>query len=171
MVLVPFCSLLDPARAYSLVSAIETLLLEGFATPEYANSHSLKLIDQDFCRHYESLGSAKAGFCKSRFRASSSTGDYAPSDMQRPRFGRGEGYEAFDYCTQDRLHLSHSACRSIPPLILFAELLTPAVVSVNNRSCYISYFAAFCPSRGSTWPCSNGQLKLGSSGTRTLSRL
>lgn len=62
MVLVPFCSLLDPARAYSLVSAIGTLLLEGFATPEYANSHSPKLIDQDFCRHYESLGSAKAGF-------------------------------------------------------------------------------------------------------------
>lgn len=112
-----------------------------------------------FCQHYESLDSAKAGF-----------GLDLQQELMRPATchartsGVARDIEVFDYCTRDRLHLSHSARRSMPPLILFAELLTPAVVSVNNRSCYISYFAAFCPSRGSTWPCSNGQLKLGSFG-------
>lgn len=58
MALVASYLLPDSSPVSGLVSATQNSLLEGFATPECANSYFPKLLVQDFCQQYESLVSA-----------------------------------------------------------------------------------------------------------------
>lgn len=108
---------INSACVSCLVSATQNSILEGFATLKCANSHFSKLLVQNFRRHYESLVFVMRN--KSPGLESLCARLYAMPEVQARRWT----WELSNIVSRANFHSSRSSCRSVPSLILFAELL------------------------------------------------